>query len=50
MRGSGIDSADEPLGVEFLLDGVSFNQGDGEAIIEDFDVSTLNYAEVLSRG
>jgi iron complex outermembrane receptor protein len=46
MRGSGIDSADEPLGVEFLLDGVSFNQGDGEAIIEDFDVSTLNYAEV----
>jgi iron complex outermembrane receptor protein len=46
IRGSGIDSADEPLGVEFLLDGVSFNQGDGEAIIEDFDVSTLNYAEV----
>jgi len=46
MRGSGIDSADEPLGVEFLLDGVSFNQGDGEAIIEDFDVSTLSYAEV----
>jgi len=46
LRGSGIDSADEPLGVEFLLDGVSFNQGDGEAIIEDFDVSTLSYAEV----
>ena len=32
MRGSGIDSADEPLGVELLLDGVSFNQGDGGAI------------------
>jgi len=46
LRGSGIDSADEPLGVEFLLDGLSFNQGDGEAIIEDFDVSTLNYAEI----
>lgn len=24
MRGSGIDSADEPLGVEFMLDGMSF--------------------------
>jgi iron complex outermembrane receptor protein len=46
IRGSGIN-ADEPLGVDFLLDGVSFNQGDGEAILEDFDVSTLNYAEVF---
>jgi iron complex outermembrane recepter protein len=46
IRGSGIDSDDEPLGVEFLLDGLSFNQGDGEAIIEDLDVSTLKYAEV----
>ena len=46
IRGSGIESDDEPLGVEFLLDGLSFNQGDGEAIIEDFDVSTLKYAEV----
>jgi iron complex outermembrane receptor protein len=46
IRGSGIESDDEPLGVEFLLDGVSFDQGDGETIIEDFDVSTLKYAEV----
>src|SRR5271155_370722 len=46
IRGSGIESDDEPLGVEFLLDGVSFGQGDGETIIEDFDVSTLKYAEV----
>jgi iron complex outermembrane receptor protein len=46
IRGSGIESDDEPLGVEFLLDGISFNQGDGETIIEDFDVSTLKYAEV----
>lgn len=46
IRGSGIESDDEPLGVEFLLDGVSFSQGDGEMIIEDFDVSTLKYAEV----
>ncbi len=46
IRGSGIESDDEPLGVEFLLDGISFDQGDGETIIEDFDVSTLKYAEV----
>src|ERR1700722_6081309 len=35
VRGSGIDSDDEPLGVEFLLDGISFQQGDGEVILED---------------
>ncbi|MGD0615442.1 MAG: Plug domain-containing protein, partial [Verrucomicrobiota bacterium] len=29
IRGSGILSEDEPLGVEFLLDGFPFNQGDG---------------------
>ena len=46
IRGSGIESDDEPLGVEFLLDGISFDQGDGETIIEDFDVDTLKYAEV----
>jgi outer membrane receptor for Fe3+-dicitrate len=46
IRGSGIESDDEPLGVEFLLDGISFDQGDGETIIEDFDVSTMKYAEV----
>jgi iron complex outermembrane receptor protein len=46
IRGSGIESDDEPLGVEFLMDGVSFDQGDGETIIEDFDVDTLKYAEV----
>jgi iron complex outermembrane recepter protein len=46
IRGSGIESDDEPLGVEFLLDGISFGQGDGETIIEDFDVDTLKYAEV----
>ena len=46
IRGSGIESEDEPLGVEFLLDGLTFNQGDGEAIIEDFDVSTLKCAQI----
>ena len=46
IRGSGIESDDEPLGVEFLLDGISFDQGDGETIIEDFDVNTIKYAEI----
>ncbi len=46
IRGSGIESEDEPLGVNFLLDGLTLNQGDGEAILEDFDVGTLKYAEI----
>ena len=46
IRGSGITSEDEPLGVMFLLDGLNFNQGDGETILEDFDVASLIYAEV----
>ena len=47
IRGSGITSEDEPLGVMFLLDGLNFNQGDGETILEDFDVAALSYAEVF---
>ena len=47
IRGSGITSEDEPLGVMFLLDGVNFNEGDGETILEDFDVASLSYAEVF---
>lgn len=46
IRGSGILSEDEPLGVNFLLDGFTFNQGDGEVILEDFDVNSIDYAEV----
>jgi outer membrane cobalamin receptor len=42
IRGSGITSEDEPLGVMFSLDGLSYNQGDGEAILEDFDVAALS--------
>ena len=30
IRGSGITSGDEPLGVMFLMDALNFNQGDGE--------------------
>src|SRR5882762_1900446 len=47
IRGSGITSEDEPLGVMFLLDGLSYNQGDGEAIPEDFDVAALSRAEIF---
>jgi iron complex outermembrane receptor protein len=47
IRGSGITSEDEPLGVMFLLDGLNYNQGDGETILEDFDVATLSYAEIF---
>src|SRR5262249_33683493 len=47
IRGSGITSEDEPLGVVFLLDGLNFNQGDGETILEDFDVAALSCAEVF---
>src|SRR5215813_1634424 len=47
IRGSGITSEDEPLGVMFLLDGLNFNQGDGETILEDFDVAALSHAEVF---
>src|SRR5436305_2937295 len=47
IRGSGITSEDEPLGVMFLIDGLNFNQGDGEASLEDLDVAALSCAEVF---
>src|SRR6476620_11202641 len=47
IRGSGITSEDEPLGVMFLLDGLNYNQGDGEAILEDFDIAALSHAEIF---
>lgn len=47
IRGSGILSEDEPLGVQFLLDGFTYNQGDGEVILEDFNVGAAEYAEVF---
>jgi len=47
IRGSGIQSEDEPLGVQFMLDGITLNQGDGETILEDFDLATIKYAEVF---
>jgi len=47
IRGSGITSGDEPLGVMFLMDGLNFNQGDGETTLEDFDVAALSHAEVF---
>ena len=47
IRGSGITSEDEPLGVMFLMDGLNFNQGDGETTLEDLDVATISHAEIF---
>ena len=47
IRGSGITSENEPLGVMFLMDGLNFNQGDGEATLEDLDVATISHAEIF---
>jgi iron complex outermembrane receptor protein len=47
IRGSGITSGDEPLGVMFLLDGLNYNQGDGETVLEDLDVAAISHAEVF---
>ncbi len=47
IRGSGITSEEEPLGVMFLMDGLNFNQGDGEATLDDLDVAALSHAEVF---
>lgn len=47
IRGSGVLSESEPLGVQFMLDGLTLNQSDGEAILEDFDLATIKYAEVF---
>jgi iron complex outermembrane receptor protein len=46
IRGSGVYSEDEPNGVQYLIDGLTLNQGDGEIILEDFDVGTIKYSEV----
>ncbi|HEU0274882.1 MAG TPA: TonB-dependent receptor [Candidatus Udaeobacter sp.] len=47
IRGSGITSEDEPLGVMFLMDGLNFNQGDGETTLEDIDVAVISQAEIF---
>jgi len=46
IRGSGVIQEDEPIGVQYLMDGLTLNQGDGEIIMEDFDVGTVKYAEI----
>src|SRR5262245_13498895 len=47
IRGSGITSEDEQLGVMGLMAGLNFNQGDGETILEVLSFGTLSYAEVF---
>jgi iron complex outermembrane receptor protein len=46
IRGSGVYDEDEPIGVQYLIDGLTLNQGDGEIILEDLDVSTFKYSEI----
>jgi iron complex outermembrane receptor protein len=46
IRGSGVYSEDEPAGVQYLIDGLTLNQADGEIIPEDFDVGTIKYSEI----
>jgi iron complex outermembrane receptor protein len=47
IRGAGVLSEDEPLGLQVLMDGFTFNQGDGEVILEDLDFGGIQYAEVF---
>jgi len=46
IRGSGIQS-DEALGVQVLMDGMVYNQGDGEANLEEIDLGSVAAAEVF---
>jgi iron complex outermembrane recepter protein len=46
IRGYGVIQEDEPSSVQYLLDGLTLNQADGEMIIEDLDVGTFKYAEI----
>src|SRR6266542_2342436 len=47
IRGSGIIAEDGVDGVMVLLDGLGYNQGNGEANLEDLDVTALSYAEIF---
>jgi len=46
IRGYGVIQEDEPSRVQYLIDGLTLNQADGEMIIEDLDVGTFKYAEI----
>lgn len=45
IRGSGIQS-DETLGVHVLMDGLAYNQGDGEANLEEIDPGAIAAARI----
>ena len=47
MRGSGIQAEDQPIGIQFLLDGMPYNDAEGEAVLEDFNLNGVKYAEVF---
>jgi iron complex outermembrane recepter protein len=46
IRGSGIQTDDGPIGVQFLLDGIPMNDAEGEADIDDYDLRAVRYAEI----
>jgi iron complex outermembrane receptor protein len=46
IRGSGIQTDDGPIGIQFLLDGIPTNDAEGEADIDDFDLRSIRYAEI----
>lgn len=44
-RGSGQNN-DDIIGLAILIDGITLNQGDGEAFLHDIDLQSVKYAEV----
>jgi len=46
IRGSGIQTDDGPVGIQFLLDGIPVNDAEGEADIDDYDLRSVRYAEI----
>jgi iron complex outermembrane receptor protein len=46
IRGSGIQTDDGPIGIQFLLDGIPVNDAEGEADIDDFGLRSVRYAEI----
>jgi iron complex outermembrane recepter protein len=46
VRGSGIQTDDGPVGIQFLVDGIPVNDAEGEADIDDIGLRSVRYAEI----
>jgi iron complex outermembrane recepter protein len=46
IRGSGVQTDDGPVGIQFLLDGIPMNDAEGEADIDDFNLRAVRRAEI----